>query len=100
LAKKHNKKIKPVATLEKINWAFSSSIKPELISCSDPIYTIDFENNGIEIHTRVSGKHLLIGKGAGAIPTGSAVINDLVKVLAIPKVYNQRKAEIAFQYNL
>jgi homoserine dehydrogenase len=97
LAKKHNKKIKPVATLEKKNGVYSCSIKPELISSSDSIYPIDFEYNGIEIHTQVSGKHLLVGKGAGAMPTGSAIINDLKKALATPKFVDEQKIEIAFQ---
>ncbi|MEP5611293.1 MAG: homoserine dehydrogenase [Cyclobacteriaceae bacterium] len=80
-AKRHKKKIKPVASLKKIDGNYVCSIGPKPLSQTDSLFNVDNENNAIEIDTAISGNHLLVGKGAGAFPTGSAVINDLRRVL-------------------
>lgn len=74
-------KIKPIATIELKNGTYHCSVKPELVDKDDELFNVDFENNAIGIYTSLSGTHLSIGKGAGALPTGSAVISDLKKIL-------------------
>ena len=80
---KHSQKIKPVATIEKKDEEYHCSIVPSLIPISDELYNVDMENNAISVYTEVSGKHLAVGKGAGALPTGSAVVSDLKRILSI-----------------
>ncbi|MEP1094329.1 MAG: homoserine dehydrogenase [Cyclobacteriaceae bacterium] len=80
-AKRHNQKIKPVASLKRTEDKYECSIAPKVLSQTDPLFSVDFENNAIGVSTAISGNHLLVGKGAGAFPTGSAVINDLRQVL-------------------
>lgn len=80
-AKRHNKKIKPVASLKKVGGEYECSIGPKLLSHTNPLFNVDNENNAVGIKTAISGSHLLVGKGAGAFPTGSAVINDLRRLL-------------------
>jgi len=61
----------------------------EVHACVEPIalpkthlfsHTRD-EFNALEIETRHAGPQLLYGKGAGSLPTASAVISDLIEVL-------------------
>lgn len=80
-AKKKKKKIKPIATLQRSGDRYECSIKPEWIGPTDFLYTVDEENNGISISTEISGDHVLVGKGAGAFPTGSAILTDLKQLL-------------------
>ncbi|MFK7952259.1 MAG: homoserine dehydrogenase [Ekhidna sp.] len=80
-ASKKNRKIKPVATVEKIDGEFLCSVKPEVIKVTDELYNVDDENNAISVHTEISGSHLSVGKGAGSLPTGSAIVGDLKRVL-------------------
>ncbi|MEO9870009.1 homoserine dehydrogenase [Ekhidna sp.] len=81
-AKHQGKKIKPIATIEKINGGIHCSVKPEKVGPQDYLFSVDFENNAISIDTLTSGQHIAIGKGAGALPTGSAVLEDLKRVLS------------------
>lgn len=81
-AKRKSQKIKPVATIEKIGNQYHCRVKPERISSSDALYNVDLENNAVSVHTNVSGVHTAIGKGAGSLPTGSAVIADLKRILS------------------
>jgi homoserine dehydrogenase len=80
-AKSTGRKIKSIATLERVGEHFICSVKPEFVAPSDLFYSVDNENNIIGVQTDISGWHYLIGKGAGAYPSGSAVLADLKKVL-------------------
>ncbi|MEP0984748.1 homoserine dehydrogenase [Ekhidna sp.] len=80
-AKSKGRKIKLVATLQRRNRVVECSVKPEFVGPDDELYSVDFENNAISVEALISGKHVFVGKGAGALPTGSAVIEDLKRVL-------------------
>lgn len=80
-AKSKGRKIKLVATLKKSNQEIICTIKPETIGPNDELYSVDFENNAISVETLISGRHVFVGKGAGALPTGSAVLEDLKRLL-------------------
>jgi homoserine dehydrogenase len=54
---------------------------PEILNESDPLYSIDNEFNAIAIDGSLSGVQTYVGKGAGSLPTGSAVLNDLYLLL-------------------
>lgn len=80
-AKLKGRKIKPVGTVVLRGDEISCTIKPEAIGPNDEFYSVDFENNAISVDTCVSGRHVFVGKGAGALPTGSAVLDDLKRLL-------------------
>ena len=80
-AEAQGKKIKPIARINHIGNEIYCSVKPEEINPDDALYNVDLENNAISVETSISGIHLSIGKGAGALPTGSAVLEDLKRVL-------------------
>ena len=74
-------KIKPVGTIEKSEDGIICAVKPEVIDPDDEFYSIDFENNAINVETLIGGERTVVGKGAGALPTGSAVLEDLKRLL-------------------
>ena len=92
-AAKNGRKIKPVATITKDGDHISCSVKPEKVDPNDELYSVDFENNAISVETVVSGKHTFIGKGAGSLPTGSAVMEDLKRTLNNFRYQIARKLE-------
>lgn len=77
LAKSQGLKIKSIATATKKGDKTSIKVQPELINSNDELFEVEYENNAIVIDASYSGKQTFIGKGAGSLPTGSAVINDL-----------------------
>lgn len=81
LAKKASQKIKPVASIKKNGNGFDCSVKPVFVSAGNELFNVDNEDNAISVSTNISGDHLAVGKGAGALPTGSAVLADLRRVL-------------------
>lgn len=54
------------------------SVKPALIPYSHPLSEVGNEYNGVYVTGNAVGDLMFYGKGAGALPTGSAVIGDII----------------------
>lgn len=76
-AKALGNKIKLLIELQKQNGELYGSVKPVHISSSDPFFKVDGEFNAIEVESDLSGIQVYYGKGAGSLPTASAVIQDI-----------------------
>lgn len=89
-------KIKLVAQIYKHEDKFRAYVIPSFISSPDLLYNIDNENNGIEVEGIFSGKQLFAGKGAGSLPTGSAVLSD-ISAITYEYKYGYRKLKNTLQ---
>jgi len=77
-AREKSKKIKLVAQVCKVNGKkFSLFVLPTLVKAGDLIYSVEEEYNGVVIEGQFYDKQFMFGKGAGAFPTGSAVLSDI-----------------------
>ena len=56
------------------------SVKPELIPCSHPLAGVSNEFNAIYVTGNAVGELMFYGKGAGALPTGSAIVGDIIAI--------------------
>ncbi len=52
-------------------------VAPQVVTADDPLYAVAFERNAVAIESEWGGPFLLGGRGAGALPTGTAVTFDL-----------------------
>ena len=73
--------LKLIASATISNQSLKIQVCPEELGPDDPFYSIDDEYNAIEIISEELGKQMLVGKGAGSIPTGWAVFQDLKKLI-------------------
>ncbi|MEL6557969.1 MAG: homoserine dehydrogenase [Bacteroidota bacterium] len=72
-------------------------VLPALTKQADTAYTIDNENNFVSLSTKYADNHLLVGKGAGSLPTGAAVYSDAVSILNSKNSYRiPNSAELEF----
>jgi homoserine dehydrogenase len=77
-AREKSKKIKLVAQVSKVNGKkFTLFVLPKLVSADEYIYNVEEEYNGVIIEGQFYDKQFMFGKGAGAFPTGSAVLSDI-----------------------
>lgn len=76
-AEKNGTKVKLIATISRKKGIIEIVIEPVEIDSNDPFFLVDNEFNAIEIESSLSGKHTYFGKGAGSLPTASAVLQDL-----------------------
>lgn len=74
-------KIKLIAKAEKTEEGkVSAYVFPKFINKNDNLFYVDDVFNGIKIGSIFSESQFLIGRGAGAIPTASAVLNDIISI--------------------
>ena len=77
-AKEKGWRIKLVAQVGKLgNNQFSLCVMPRLVRPAAYIFNVEDEYNGVVIQGQFYDKQFMFGKGAGAHPTGSAVLSDI-----------------------
>jgi homoserine dehydrogenase len=77
-AREKGRKIKLVARVGKVDEGeISLYVMPRLLSPDLYIYSVEEEYNGVVIRGKYYDKQFMFGKGAGGLPTGSAVLSDI-----------------------
>lgn len=67
---------------------------PMLVASADPLFTVNDVFNGIKITGDAVGDVMLYGRGAGRMPTASAVVSDIINILTSSGIsYTWERAE-------
>ncbi|WP_404355974.1 homoserine dehydrogenase [Cytobacillus firmus] len=57
------------------------SVQPTLLSESHPLASVQDEYNAVYVYGEAVGETMFYGPGAGSLPTATAVVSDLVRVM-------------------
>ena len=79
-AKEDGCKIKLIAGAKKTAEGIEYSVKPTLIPEGHPLAGVSNEFNAIYVTGNAVDELMFYGKGAGALPTGSAVVGDIIAI--------------------
>ncbi|SKC64010.1 homoserine dehydrogenase [Maledivibacter halophilus] len=79
-ASKLGYKIKLLAATKRFNDSVGIYVYPSLVPNEHPLAAINNEFNALFVRGNAVGEVLLYGKGAGSLPTGSAVLSDIMSV--------------------
>ena len=77
-AKQMDKSIKLLAMSRDREDGFFAMVAPFLISRSHPLYRVNGVFNAVYVHGNMLGDSMYYGRGAGKLPTASAVVSDVV----------------------
>lgn len=77
-AKVMNKAIKLLGFSKKENNSFYAMVAPALVDPNDPLFSVNDVFNAIFVHGNVLGDAMFYGRGAGKLPTASAVVSDVI----------------------
>ncbi|MBU3190000.1 homoserine dehydrogenase [Clostridium bowmanii] len=80
-AKKFGYTIKLLAIAKEENNKLELRVHPTLVPSSHPMANVNDVFNAIMIKGNAVGELMLYGKGAGDLPTGSAVVGDIISIL-------------------
>lgn len=71
-------KIKLIASAKNENGKLTYSVKPVELPCDHPLASVSNEFNAVFVKGNAVGELMFYGKGAGPLPTGSAVMGDIL----------------------
>lgn len=78
-AKELGDTIRLLATARVVDGVLSLGVRPTLVPHGSLLSTIRGAFNAVEMRSFALGPALLVGQGAGALPTGSAVVSDIIE---------------------
>lgn len=95
-----NASIKIFGTSKKAGDKVYAMVAPMMINTTHPLYSVNDVFNGIFVHGNLLGDVMFYGKGAGKLPTASAVVADVVDAAKhlgtnIMTIWSSRKLELA-----
>jgi len=79
-AKAQGCKIKLIANAKNVDGKIEYSVKPMRLKNDHPLCGVNNEFNAVFVRGNAVGDLMFYGKGAGPLPTGSAVIGDVIEI--------------------
>lgn len=73
-------KIKLLAIAKRVGEEIDIRVHPTLLLQENPLANVDNVLNAIYVVGDAVGKNMFVGRGAGAMPTGSAVAGDIIEI--------------------
>ncbi|MCC7402236.1 MAG: homoserine dehydrogenase [Chitinophagaceae bacterium] len=101
VAREKNQQIKLVAQAKKLqNGKVAAFVMPQFINHDDHLAFVKNEYNGVVIESGFADKQFFYGKGAGSLPTASAVLSDIAALrydyhYEYKKLYHHRPHELS-----
>lgn len=77
-AKAMGKSIKLLAMSKEVDDGYCAMVSPCMISREHPLYMVNDVFNAVFVHSNMLGDSMYYGKGAGKLPTASAVVGDVI----------------------
>lgn len=84
IAKQLGYSIKLIAHTERIGDKILAMVSPRLVPLSNPLHSVEDVFNGIMVDTDMLGTAMFYGRGAGKLPTASAVVSDIIDAAKAP----------------
>ena len=84
IAEKMGYSIKLIAHTERIGEKILAMVCPRLIPITNPLFSIKDVFNGVMVDADMLGTAMFYGKGAGKLPTASAVVSDIIDAAKAP----------------
>jgi homoserine dehydrogenase len=71
-------KIKLICYAKKINSDIFATVRPMMVKNSNFLSGVNGATNAVRLNTKYSGKHILVGEGAGSTETAMSIVSDIV----------------------
>lgn len=79
-AKHFGYRIKLLAVAQDLEEGIVARVHPALVPLDHPLASVKYEYNAVFVSCDMLGESMFYGRGAGSLPTGSAVVGDIIKI--------------------
>ncbi len=98
-ARKIGARIKLFGTSTNVDGKVSAIVAPYMVNTGNPLYSVVDSFNAIFVKGNMLGDSMFYGRGAGSLPTASAVVGDVVDAArhlheTVNKIWSEEKAEL------
>ncbi|MBL8065261.1 MAG: homoserine dehydrogenase [Chthonomonadaceae bacterium] len=76
--------IKPLAVAKRTGASLNLRVHPTLVPFEHPLGAVSDEFNAVMVRGDATGEMIFHGKGAGSLPTASAVLSDIIEIARNP----------------
>lgn len=83
-ARAAGRRIRLLAVARRLNGGIGAGVFPASLPLDHPLARLDDEENGLLVHSDLAGELFVRGKGAGGVPTSSAILGDLASTVVAP----------------
>ncbi|SNX52719.1 homoserine dehydrogenase [Thermoanaerobacterium sp. RBIITD] len=97
--KKLNYTVKLLAWAKNVNGNIYAGVEPVLINNDNVLSHINDVKNAVIVRGDNFGEYIFIGKGAGQLPTGDAIVSDLLNILFGFNINEEITKETKYVYN-
>lgn len=80
-AESMNSTVKLIALSEKVGDKIAARVSPAIVKNSNPLYNVENVFNAIIVKGDAIGDVMFYGRGAGKLPTASAVVADVIEIV-------------------
>ena len=94
--------VKLIGHCEKVDGKILAMVSPRLIPVGNPLHSVNDVFNGILVDANMLGQSMFYGRGAGKLPTASAVVADIIDIAKVaendpcyPELVSAVEADIA-----
>ncbi len=85
-AREFGYRIKLLGCTSRLKNGIDVRVRPTFVPLQHPLANVSGANNGIVVHGDAVGELMMIGPGAGEMPTASAIVGDLVNLATALKL--------------
>ena len=71
-------RLKLISSCQKVNGRFYAAVEPMFVPGHHPLATVNSVYNAVMLNSSMLGDTMFYGKGAGKLPTASAVVADII----------------------
>jgi homoserine dehydrogenase len=82
-AKSDGRRIRLLAIARRLNGVIAAGVFPASLPHDHPLAQLDDEENGLLVRSDLAGELFIRGKGAGGVPTSSAILGDLASTVSV-----------------
>ncbi len=85
-AREFGYRVKLIGTTRRVDQQLAVRVHPTLVPLNHPLAAVSGSNNGILVTGDAVGEIVMVGPGAGQMPTASAVVGDIINLASALKL--------------
>lgn len=95
VARAAGRRIRLLAVARRVNGGIAAGVFPASLPLGHPLAQLADEENGLLVHSDLAGELFIRGRGAGGVPTSSAILGDLASTVAAPSAPSRGLQQVA-----